>query len=368
MKVVKFLDLKKVNVVIRDQLDDAYHRVIDSGQFVMGSELEAFEEEFARFCEVDNCVGVGNGLDALHLLLKAYNISEGDEVIVPANTFVATWLAVTAAGAIPIPIEPSRETYNLDVNLLSNCLTPKTKAIIAVHLYGQPADMDVINSFAEKNGLIVLEDNAQAQGARYKGRRTGSLGHAAATSFYPGKNLGAFGDGGAIVTNDNTISNRVRKLRNYGSSVKYQHDALGTNSRLDELQAAFLRVKLANLEEWSAHRKMVAEKYSAGIKAKDVILPKVPAYAESVWHLYVIRHPDREQFRQKLHTLGVETLIHYPTPVHLLECYSNYNHLSFPVSEILAKEFISLPISPAITGEELKLVINAISEVADTVR
>ncbi|MDT8283004.1 MAG: DegT/DnrJ/EryC1/StrS family aminotransferase, partial [Gammaproteobacteria bacterium] len=237
---VPFLDLGLLHQPIRKSLDLAYHRVMDSGWFIMGPELEAFEAEFAQYCEVKHCVGVGNGLEALHLLLRAYEIGRGDEVIVPSNTFIATWLAVTECGATPIPVEPDIATHNIDPALVANAITSRTRAIIPVHLYGQPADMDPIKDLATNHGLIVIEDAAQAHGARYKGRRAGSLGHAAATSFYPGKNLGALGDGGAVLTNDDVIADKVKQLRNYGSTVKYQHNIAGYNSRLDEMQAAFL--------------------------------------------------------------------------------------------------------------------------------
>ena len=260
---VPFLDLGRLHQSIRAPLDAAYHRVMDSGWFIMGPELEAFEAEFAQYCEVKHCIGVGNGLEALHLLLRAYGIGPGDEVIVPSNTFIATWLAVTQCGATPVPVEPDVNTHNIDPALIAAAITPRTRAIMPVHLYGQPADMDPINEIAAKHGLIVIEDAAQAQGARYKGRRTGSLGHAAGTSFYPGKNLGALGDGGAVLTSDDAIADKVRQLRNYGSKIKYQHDLAGYNSRLDEMQAAFLRVKLTVLDDWNALRSEIADQYSS---------------------------------------------------------------------------------------------------------
>jgi dTDP-4-amino-4,6-dideoxygalactose transaminase len=294
MTSVPFLDLGRLHQAIRSHLDEAYRRVVDSGWFIMGPELEAFEAEFSHYCEAKHCIGIGNGLEALHLLLRAYDIGSGDEVIVPSNTFIATWLAVTQCGATPVPVEPSMVTHNIDPALIANSVTSRTRAIIPVHLYGQPADMDPINALAAKYNLVVIEDAAQAQGARYKGRRAGSLGHAAATSFYPGKNIGALGDGGAVLTNDDGIAAKVKQLRNYGSRVKYQHDVTGYNSRLDEMQAAFLRVKLSVLDEWNARRRQVADQYSSLLVGAGIVLPSVPEYVEPVWHLYVIRSKHRD--------------------------------------------------------------------------
>ena len=353
---VPFLDLGRLHQSIREQLDAAYRRVVDSGWFIMGPELEAFEAEFSQYCEVKHCVGVGNGLEALHLLLRAYGIGPGDEVIVPSNTFIATWLAVTQCGATPVPVEPNIDTHNIDPALIANAITSQTRAIIPVHLYGQPADMDPINALAAKHGLVVIEDAAQAQGARYKGRRAGSLGHAAATSFYPGKNLGALGDGGAVLTNDDAIADKVKQLRNYGSTVKYQHDLAGYNSRLDEMQAAFLRAKLAVLDEWNARRGEIAVQYSKLLAGADFDLPHVPEYAEPVWHLYVIRSKQRNALKAYLEQQGVSTVIHYPIPPHRQACYQGFEGYSLPISEILAEEVLSLPISPAMSSEEVELV------------
>lgn len=365
MSDISFLDLHRLNESIRSSLDEAYHRVMDSGWYVMGAELKAFESEFARYCDVDYCVGVGNGLDALYLLLKAYGIGSGDEVIVPANTFVATWLAVTSVGAIPVPVEPMTETFNINPKCLSKAITNKTKAIIPVHLYGQPADMDPICAVASKYGLIVIEDNAQAQGGRYKGRRTGSLGHAAATSFYPGKNLGAMGDGGAVVTNDYDIAERVRCLRNYGSKTKYRHDELGINSRLDEMQAAFLRVKLSVLDRWTAQRKEFATLYNNLLDGYEIELPSVPDYADPVWHLFVIRYSSRDSLLEWLKKSGIEAGIHYPAAVHKLKCYEEYNNYKLPLSECLAETVLSLPISSSNTENEIKRVAEVVIEYLD---
>jgi dTDP-4-amino-4,6-dideoxygalactose transaminase len=360
MKTIPFLDLGRLHQSIREPLDEAYRRVMDSGWFIMGPELEAFESEFAAYSEVKHCIGVGNGLEALHLLLRAYGIGPGDEVIVPSNTFIATWLAVSQCGATPVPVEPDVKTHNIDPALVAAAITPRTRAIMPVHLYGQPADMDPINELAVKHGLIVIEDAAQAQGARYKGRRAGSLGHAAGTSFYPGKNLGALGDGGAVLTNDDAIAEKVRQLRNYGSKVKYQHDLAGYNSRLDEMQAAFLRVKLAVLDEWNARRREIAFQYSTLLAGADVELPFVPGYAEPVWHLFVIRSKRRDALKAHLEQLGVSTVIHYPTPPHQQACYRDRSVGKFPIADQLASEVLSLPMSPDLRREEVELVVNAL--------
>ncbi|MDZ4855158.1 MAG: DegT/DnrJ/EryC1/StrS family aminotransferase [Nitrospirota bacterium] len=356
MKKVPFLDLARLHQSIRVPLDAAYRRVLDSGWFIMGPELEAFESEFARYCDVKHCVGVGNGLEALHLLLKAYKIGPGDEVIVPSNTFIATWLAVTECGATPVPVEPNIDTHNIDPALISHAITSRTRAIIPVHLYGQPADMDPISALAARHGLIVIEDAAQAQGARYKGRRAGSLGHAAATSFYPGKNLGALGDGGAVLTNDDAIAGKVKQLRNYGSKIKYQHDLIGYNSRLDEMQAAFLRAKLVVLDEWNACRREVATQYSKLLASADINLPLVSEYVEPVWHLYVIRSKHRDRLKAHLEQQGVSTVIHYPVPPHRQGCYQEFKGHTLPIAVQLAEEVLSLPMSPTLNAEAVELV------------
>jgi dTDP-4-amino-4,6-dideoxygalactose transaminase len=333
---------------------------MDSSWFVMGPELESFESEFANFCDVKHCIGVGNGLEAIHLLLKAYDIGPGDEVIVPSNTFIATWLAVTQCGAVPVPVEPSEITYNIDPELISAAITSKTKAIIPVHLYGQPAEMDLINSIANQHGLIVIEDAAQAQGAHYKNRRVGSLGHAAATSFYPGKNFGALGDGGAVLTNNDQIAEKVRKLRNYGSTIKYEHELSGYNSRLDELQAAFLRVKLAVLDEWNASRKEIALQYTKALAGADIVLPHTPEFIGPVWHLYVIRSKRRDELKSYLEDRGIATVIHYPIPPHRQACYSNFENTNLLIADRLAGEVLSLPISPMMKSEEIQYIADQI--------
>lgn len=361
---VPFLDLTHSHNELKAELSQAFHRVLESNSFVMGGELEAFESEFAEYCEVTHCIGVGNGLEALHLILLAYGIGPGSEVIVPANTFIATWLAVSQTGATPVPVEPVEGTHNIDPERIEAVITKNTRAIIPVHLYGQPADMDPINKIATKYGLWVIEDAAQAQGARYKGKRTGSLGHAAATSFYPGKNLGCLGDGGAVLTNDPIIAKKVRQLRNYGSSIKYHHEVMGYNSRLDELQAAILRVKLKRLDDWNENRRKVAGAYSERLCDLDLVLPQVPGFADPVWHLYVVRTKKRKEIQSHLSSRGVGTIVHYPIPPHRQLCYESQSWGDLPISEMLAEEVLSLPIYPGITEGAVDCVVNAIESLA----
>jgi dTDP-4-amino-4,6-dideoxygalactose transaminase len=358
---VPFLDLNKQNQLIRRELDAAYKRVMDSGWFVNGNELKAFEQEFATYSNAEFCIGVGNGLDALKLLLIAYKIGSNHEVIVPSNTFIATWLAVSQSGAKPIPVEPDIATHNINPSLIESAITNRTRAIMPVHLYGQPAEMDSINDIAEKYGLIVIEDAAQAQGALYKGQPTGSLGQAAGTSFYPGKNLGAYGDGGAILTNNATVAETVRQLRNYGSKVKYQNDLAGFNSRLDEIQAALLRVKLRVLKQWNERRKEVADRYSEALSdLNEIVLPQLQKGCASAWHLYVIRTKQRDALKAYLASLGIDTVVHYPTPPHLLGCYRDQYTESLPITEQLANEVLSLPISPVLSDKEIEYVASSV--------
>jgi len=320
---VPFLDFVGPYAELQPELDEAYSRFMRSGWYVLGTEVEAFEREFAGYCGSKNCIGVANGLEALHLILRAYDIGVGDEVIVPSNTYIATWLAVSHVGATPVPVEPDGKTFNIDPSRLAAVLTSRTKAILPVHLYGQPADMEPIMAFSRQHGLKVIEDNAQSQGARYKGRRTGSLGDAAGHSFYPGKNLGAFGDAGAITTDDDVLAERIRTLRNYGSKKKYYNEVKGYNSRLDELQAAFLRVKLKKLDDWNGRRSEVAKAYLNHLAGIDNLsLPVVPEWAEPVWHLFVVRHPQRDRLQEKLTAAGIGTMIHYPVPPHLSGAYA----------------------------------------------
>ncbi len=352
---IPFLDLKAAYLELKDELDTVYSCVMNSGWYILGEEVDAFESEFADYCGVKHCIGVANGLDALHLILRGYEIGKGDEVIVPANTYIATWLAVSYAGATPVPVEPNPQTYNLAPKNIEAAITPLTKAIMPVHLYGQPAEMDVINEIAQKHNLRVIEDAAQAHGARYKGKRTGNLGDAAGFSFYPGKNLGAFGDAGAITTNDDELADSVKVLRNYGSRVKYYNEVKGYNSRLDPLQAAFLRVKLKYLDEWNNRRVFIAQNYLKALSDTTKIkLPRVSDGAESVWHLFIVRSSRRDELRSFLNESGIETLIHYPVPPHLSEAYSDevFRQESYPVTEESAATVLSLPISPHLTTEQ----------------
>lgn len=361
---VPFLDFVGPYEELKSELDAAYQRFMRSAWYILGQECEAFEREFAAYCGAKHCVGVGNGLEALHLLLRAYGIGKGDEVIVPSNTYIATWLAVSYADATVVPVECDPRTFNLDPARIEVAITPRTKAIMPVHLYGQTADMDAIMTIAAKHGLKVIEDNAQAQGARCRGKRTGSLGHAAGHSFYPGKNLGAFGDGGAITTDDAEVADRVRTLRNYGSKKKYYNEVRGYNSRLDEMQAALLRVKLNVLDQWNQRRAKVAQRYLKEIKSdRGLILPFVPDWAEPVWHLFVVRHPQRDELQRKLNAAGIGTLIHYPVPAHLSGAYADagWKRGAFPLAENSADTVLSLPIGPHITEEQTGMVIDAIN-------
>ena len=363
MSQIPFLDLKTPYLQLQPELDEAYRRVMTSGWYILGPEVEAFEREFAGYCGVEHCVGVGNGLDALHLILRAMDIGPGDEVIVPSNTYIASWLAVSYAGATPVPVEPDQDSCNLDPALVEAALTPRTKAIMAVHLYGQPADLDPIRALARSRGLRVIEDAAQAHGARYRGARAGSLGDAAGFSFYPGKNLGAMGDGGAVTTNDAQLAERVRVLRNYGSRVKYQNDCQGYNSRLDELQAAFLRVKLRHLDRWNQEREALAARYSQALADADLRLPGVIAAAQPVWHLYVVRTARRELLTQALDRHGIGWLIHYPIPPHRQQAYRDeFAQASFPVAEAMAGELLSLPIGPFLAADQVELVARVVKE------
>jgi dTDP-4-amino-4,6-dideoxygalactose transaminase len=365
---VPFLDLKSINLRYRDNFHAALDRVLDSGWLILGKEVEAFEQEFASYCDVNHCIGVGNGLEALHLVLRAWGIGAGDEVIVPSNTYIATWLAVSYAGAIPIAVEPDATTYNIDPVRIEAAITTRTRAIIPVHLYGQPANMDDIMDIADKHGLMVLEDAAQAHGARYQGRRTGGLGHAAGFSFYPGKNLGALGDGGAVTTNDPELADRIRVLRNYGSQIKYHNEVKGFNSRLDELQAAFLRAKLPYLDADNARRSEIAVLYQNGLKESDIELPEVPAWADPVWHLYVVRTKQRDALQQRLEALGIGSLIHYPIPPHMQGAYSASDMVKHtnPLAGQMANEVLSLPIGPQLTDADVGRVVQSCLNFAST--
>lgn len=358
--MIPFLDLASMNLRLAEEMHDAMDRVLRSGQLILGQELEAFEEAFARYCGVKSCIGVGNGLEALHLTLRAWNIGAGDEVIVPSHTFVATWLAVSQTGATPVGVEP-RDDYTIDPSRIEAAITPRTKAIIPVHLYGQPADMDALMAIADKHGLKLLEDAAQAHGARYRGRRAGGLGHAAAFSFYPAKNLGALGDGGAVTTDDPALARRLRRMRNYGSETKYYNEEKGYNSRLDALQAAFLRVKLNYLDAENESRRTIAASYMAGLQECGLILPLVPERTEPVWHLFVVRTPMRDALQQRLREKAIETLIHYPVPPHRQKAYhpdagAGQPH---PIADALSRELLSLPLTPHMPQEQVNEVISA---------
>ena len=362
---IPFLDLSAAYYELQHEIDESVARVLGSGWYILGPEVEAFEQAFSEFTGASHAIGVANGLDALHLSLKALDIGPGDEVIVPSNTFIATWLAVSQCGATPIPVEPSLGTSNIDVSQIEVAITPRTRAIIAVHLYGQPADLSAILEIAQRYGLKVIEDAAQAHGARYKGVRIGAHSDLVTWSFYPGKNLGAFGDAGAITTNNNDLNNKLRTLRNYGSQFKYVHESQGSNSRLDPIQAAILKVKLDRLDEWNLRRGMIANFYLNAITNPRVSLPEVPRWAEPVWHLFVIRHPGRDVLQQALLKEGVGTLIHYPIPPHKQKAYSNdFSDIAYPVAEKLSNTVLSLPIGPHLNIEKAHLVAELVNRFA----
>lgn len=363
---IPFLDLNANYRELQSELDAAYQRVMEQGWFILGSEVEAFEREFATYCGVAHCIGVGNGLDSLRLILEAYGIGAGDEVLVPSHTFIATWLAVSHAGATPVPVEVDPGTYNLDPRLLASAITPRTRAVIPVHLYGRPADMKPILAIAREKGLKVIEDAAQAHGACHKGRRTGGLADAAGFSFYPGKNLGAFGDAGAVLTQDDDLAERIRKLRNYGCSTKYVTEVKGYNSRLDPLQAAFLDVKLKHLDRWNRQRETIASWYREGLGDLDAItLPSISSPGvEHVWHIFAVRCRRRDELQEHMTRRSIGTLIHYPVPPHLSAAYTDrgWKSGSFPVTETIAQEVLSLPMWPQLTKPMVEDVIAGIRE------
>ena len=359
---VPFLDLKAAYLELRTELDDAVLGVARSGWYLLGAPLEAFERAFADYIGTKHCVGLANGLDALTLALRAMQVGPGDEVIVPSNTYIATWLAVTAVGATVVPVEPDEGTLNIDPARVEAAVTGRTRVILPVHLYGQTADMRAIMEIARRHGLQVLEDSAQAHGARCRGTRAGNLGDASAWSFYPGKNLGAFGDGGAVTTNDDAIAAQLRVLRNYGSRIKYVNDVRGVNSRLDDIHAAVLTAKLGVLDAWNARRTACAVRYTADLADTPVQLPAVPAWATPVWHLYVVRTPRRDALQAALRADGVDTLIHYPHPPHRQQAYADSPVAAqpFPISERLHREVLSLPIGPHLTDQQQRRVIDAV--------
>jgi dTDP-4-amino-4,6-dideoxygalactose transaminase len=365
--MIPFLDVAAGYRELRDELDAAYRRVMDAGRFVLGGEVGSFEAEFAEYCGVAHCVTVGNGLDALALALRAYDVAAGDEVIVPGHTFVATWLAVTHVGATPVAVDPDPVTYTIDPDRLAAAITPRTKAIIPVHIYGQPADMTPIRALADEHGLRVIEDAAQAHGAVYHWRRAGGLGDCGCFSFYPAKNLGCFGDGGAVTTNDAALADRLRLLRNYGAERKYEHDLPGLNSRLDELQAAFLRVKLRYLDDWNARRRRLASVYrNALADCPGVVLPAVRTGTEHAWHLFVVRHVRREDLLRHLAESGVGAQVHYPVPPHRTNAYADWTGPPLELTERLADEVLSLPMGPHLTVTEVRRVCDTLRQFGTT--
>ncbi|GGC56879.1 DegT/DnrJ/EryC1/StrS family aminotransferase [Marinobacter halophilus] len=368
--MVPFLDLKAINAQYRDELADAATRVIDSGWYIQGTEVRAFEEEFAEYCGSKHCIGVANGLDALILTLRAWKemgmLNEGDEVIVPANTYIASILAITENRLKPVLVEPDEVSFNLCSEKAASAITPRTKAIVAVHLYGQISPMPELMRLAEEHGLLVLEDSAQAHGASIDSRKAGSWGHAAGFSFYPGKNLGALGDAGAVTTDDQELAKTIRALANYGSHEKYQNLYQGINSRLDEIQAAMLRVKLRYLEDEIAHRRSVADAYLNGISNTEICLPlqsntRQKILSTHVWHLFVVRCQHREMLRKHLERKGIKTLIHYPIPPHKQEAYHEWCVQSYPISELIHEQILSLPIGPTLIKSDVEAVIQAVN-------
>lgn len=360
--MIPFLDLRAAYLELQSEIDAAVARVLDSGWYILGPEVEAFEAEWADYCEAEAAVGVANGLDALTLSLRALEIGPGDEVIVPSNTYIATWLAVSAVGATPVPVEPDPTTHTLDPAAVATALTSRTRALLPVHLYGHPADLDPLLDLARSHGLAVVEDAAQAHGARYKGRRIGAHGDLVCWSFYPGKNLGALGDAGAVTTNRPDLAKRLRLLRNYGSREKYVNEIPGSNSRLDPLQAAVLRVKLAHLDDWTARRRALAAAYDAGLAGSGLVLPQAADWAEPVWHLYVVRSRRRDALQQSLAEAGIATLIHYPIPPHRQQAYANLSlRHPLPLAEQLASEVLSLPMGPHLAEEAVGEVVQAIT-------
>lgn len=360
--MIAFLDLKRLNALHASEIQAAIARVLDSGWYILGDEVTAFEHEFAAYCEVAHCIAVANGLDALHLVLRAYGLGPGDEVIVPSNTFVATWLAVSQCGATPVPVDPDPHTHNMDPALIARAITGRTRAIMPVHLYGQPADMAPILELAQQHGLRVIEDAAQAHGARYQGRRVGGLGDAGGFSFYPGKNLGALGDGGAITTNDAELADRVRMLRNYGSRVKYRHEVAGVNSRLDEIQAAILRAKLPLLDAQNAARRRIAQCYLQGLRGLPLQLPQVLPAAEPVWHLMVVATQQRAHLQEALTRAGIGHQVHYPIACHAQAAYAGANWPALPVAERLQHQVLSLPMAPYLGDDEVEQVLAAVRQ------
>lgn len=359
--MIKFLDLHKINDRYRTEIDESIKRVLDSGWYILGKEDEAFEKSFAQYCGVKHAIGVANGLDALKLIINAYGFEQGDEIIVPANTYIASALAINENGCTPVLVEPDEDTYNINLDFVEEKITSKTKAIMVVHLYGQSVDMEKIWSLAKKYNLKVIEDAAQAHGAKYKEKRVGNLADAAAFSFYPGKNLGCLGDGGAVTTNDDELAKKIRALRNYGSIQKYSHMVKGFNSRLDEIQAAVLDVKLKYLDQDNLKRRKIAQYYLENIKNLLVKLPKVKNDESHVWHIFAIRVENREKFQKYLRGENIETIVHYPQSIHKHQAYCELSHLSLPVSEKIQNEVVSLPISPVMSESEAEYIVKIVN-------
>jgi dTDP-4-amino-4,6-dideoxygalactose transaminase len=360
MRKIPFLDVGSSYRELREEIDSAVSRVLASGRYIQGEEVESFESNFASFVGAKHCVGVANGLDAICLALRALGIGAGDEVIVPAHTFIATWLAVTNCGATPVPVEPELNGFNIDPALIEEAITSRTKAVIMVHLYGQPCDIDEIHNVASRHGLRVIEDAAQAHGATYKGKRIGGHSDVVAWSFYPGKNLGAFGDGGAVTTNDQDLAEKIQVLGNYGSIEKYEHSVLGVNSRLDPVQAAILDVKLKFLELWNQRRAEIAKIYIMALESPKIQLPLENSDSASAWHLFVIRTKARDQLQEHLGRSGVESLIHYPKPPNIQKCYSHYQTLTR--AELISNEVLSIPIGPHLNSEAVDYVCESINK------
>ena len=359
--MIKFLDLHKINQRFKSEIDLAIREVLESGWYLLGEQNRKFESNFAAYCGARYCIGCANGLDALRLIIKAYGFGKGDEIIAPANTYIASILAITDNGCSPVLVEPDLDTYNINPDLIEAKITDKTKAILVVHLYGQAVKMDKIWALAKKYNLKIIEDSAQAHGAYYNDKRVGSLGDASGFSFYPGKNLGALGDGGAVTTNDEALAQKIRALANYGSHKKYENIYQGLNSRLDEIQAAVLDVKLKYLDSDNAKRKEIAQYYLQNIKNPLISLPQTYSENSHVWHLFVVRVKDRARFQNYLNDNGIQTIIHYPIPPHKQECYKELNHLSFKITEQIHSEIISIPISPVMSDSQIQKVVEAIN-------
>jgi dTDP-4-amino-4,6-dideoxygalactose transaminase len=366
--MIKFLDLKKVNERFRGELDAAVQRVLDSGWYLLGKEVEKFEADFAAYCGVKHCIGVANGLDALNLIIKAYGFGPGDEIVVPANTFIASILAISENGCTPVLVEPKWSTRLMDEDLIEQAITPRTKAIMVVHLYGRAMNMTKVWEIAKKHNLKIIEDSAQAHGAKFEGRRCGNLGDASGFSFYPGKNLGCLGDGGAVTTNDDDLAAKIRAIRNYGSDYKYHHIYKGTNSRLDEIQAAWLGVKLPHLDEDNAIRARIAARYCAEIKNPLVELPDNPnnrieiGNLSHVWHVFAVTCKERDRLDKWLTDNGIQTNIHYPIPPHMQSAYVEWNNRKYPITETIHNEIISLPMSPVLSDGEVSRIVSLMNE------